>query len=658
MRLEKDVFMILLLIRYLSETYPLPLHQFTFEEIVDKSTIGITPWDLLERKAGDSYATALVNAMTILEPKFPFVRVFIDENKHHEVDESTMQELIDLLSAFPADQAFLSSLFEDFMCKELPVFSKATSGDFYTPREIVRCIGTLLDMKGGTLYDPCCGSGAMLIGAAQIASQHSDLTCYGQTQDVNDYKVCCVNFVLHGLAPNLGNQSTNTLTSDQHMDQIFDYILANPPFNLSNENEGYTNFMDQKWHHDSSPKRSGNFAWVQHILRHLKENGRAAVLLPNRTLTSRRNYENHIRKQLICDGAVEAIITFPAGLFCGTKIPFCAWLLNRPQKRSKILIIDATRLEPKIEKAITAESSKKIEKLVNGYREGTLRGRTEEYAVVDLEELAQKDYILSPNWFTVPRSVNLTTMRANSEHLNACIKELQMLFVGKEIFSHIKQWERADMASVWAKVALLDLYKVFGGLAKSKESFGQGRPALDMKTIIRHPFIPDNLSLYVQATEAEAQKHSIKCGDVLLNRTSETIEELACCCVSTKDTEAVYTSFTKRLRPICKQTIYPLYAAGYFQSKAYRLEIERASTVFTTRASIDNAELSRVSVYYPDWNMQYKIGDTLFAFFQYRQNNPDAGHHTLLTEFERLLIEQYISYPIAYFLDNGGLAGE
>jgi type I restriction enzyme S subunit len=144
-----------------------------------------------------------------------------------------------------------------------------------------------------------------------------------------------------------------------------------------------------------------------------------------------------------------------------------------------------------------------------------------------------------------------------------------------------------------------------------------------------------------------------KYGDVLLNRTSETINQLACCCVAAKDSDAVYASFVKRLRPVDKETIYPFYAAAYFRSAAYRREIADVSTVFTTYASIDNAKLSKVSLYYPAYAMQRKIGDTLFAVFNCLRHNADAGLHALLTRFAHLLIERHITYPIACLLEAG-----
>ncbi len=140
----------------------------------------------------------------------------------------------------------------------------------------------------------------------------------------------------------------------------------------------------------------------------------------------------------------------------------------------------------------------------------------------------------------------------------------------------------------------------------------------------------------------------------LLNRTSETIEELACCCVSLKDQDAVYGSFIKRLRPRDKQIIDPLYAACYFRSEIYRWEVENVSTVYTTYASIDNKKLSKISVYFPDKETQKKIGRTLFEVRQCQEQCSDKLQQQLLKEFERLLIQQYITYPILCIQSKDG----
>jgi len=633
------------------------LYQLTLDDFDDspnpQNTVDTTPWDIIVNKHGGNYVTAIANALLHLESRFPFVRRFIEYNEYHKTDESVLNELVHLLSAcIPTQDSYLS-LYEHFMGKATQSFSTAKSGDFYTPIEIIRSISALLDFKQGTVYDPCCGSGAMLIVAAQMALGGSDLQLVGQTQDLETYNICQMNLILHNLDVDLGKQPANTLVSDQHANKTFDYIIANPPFNVSKWNEASPYHNDNRWRYGIPPRSNGNFAWLQHILSHLNESGRAAVILPNGTLTTRVQCERNIREAILCDGVVEAIITFPAGLFYNTNVPFCVWMLNRSQKHSNILMINGERLDPRIGKKFTTDNAKQIEELVESYRKGELQGKTETYAVVSLHELAQKDYILSPNWYTSSNYTDLSNLRFDLRHFEDCMRELKASLKGESILSYIEQWKQVDMTAIsWTKAVLPDLYSIFGGIRKDKKYFGQGTPMLDMKTVIRYPFIPNTSNSYVQVTAGEIAKYNIQYGDIFLNRTSETNDTLAFCCVSTKDMEAVYNGFLHRLRPKDGQTIYPPYAAGYFRSAVYRREIEDISTVFTTRASMSQAKLSSISVYYPDWNTQRKIGDTLHMVFQYLQDNPGTKLCTLLMDFERLLIEQYITYPIMGLLEK------
>ncbi|MDR2296671.1 MAG: N-6 DNA methylase [Clostridiales Family XIII bacterium] len=543
--------------------------------------------------------------------------------------------------------------YEDFLKKKTRL-SPGASGDFYTPMNVAQCIGALLNPTGGSLYDPCCGSGVMLSGASQRMSKDASFALYGQAQDSESQEILKMNSVLHGADIDLGSRAACTLTDDQHPGKLFDYIIANPPFNLSGWYDGYGSvYGDSRWHYGIPPRSNANFAWLQHVLSHLKEDGRAAVLMPNGSLTGRVADESRIREAIVRDGKVEGIIAFPAGLFYSTKVSFCLWLLNNNRDCDKILLVDAEKLEPKIKKTVSAQNVENLVTIVDDYRRGNLKeDRTETFAVVTLEELAQKEYILSPNLYTSVKYLESSVIRANISRLPECINALRLLSADESLLADLTQWERLDMVSTWRKAPLSDLYEIFGGLSKNKEAFGQGQALLDVKTIIRHPFLPDNLHARVRVSKEEAAKYNIKYGDVLLNRTSETNDELACCCVAAKDSEAVYASFVKRLRPVDNKTIYPLYAAGYFRSAAYRREIDNVSTVFTKYASMDNAKLSKVSFYYPEHAMQKKIGDTLFAVFERLRNNTDIELRSLLMEFARLLIEQYITYPILRLLDS------
>jgi type I restriction enzyme S subunit len=198
----------------------------------------------------------------------------------------------------------------------------------------------------------------------------------------------------------------------------------------------------------------------------------------------------------------------------------------------------------------------------------------------------------------------------------------------------------------WEKAAMLDLYQPHGGLAKSRDSFGRGTEIVDVKTVIHHSFLPDSVPTLVEATKEEAKRYRVKAGDILLNRSSESIEQLACGCIVPEDRRMVYGSYVKCLRAKTEEAPTPFYMAGYLRSAVYRHEVERVSPVYTTRANMNEDRLSEIAVYYPDVNTQEKLGQTLFAIFQYKKQNKDAAIDQLFVEFERFLIEQFITYPI------------
>lgn len=657
--LNKETVFSLLLIRLASKTYRPPLHQFSLEDYLldncSTNTISETPWDIVVNKQGGSYFAAIERALASLDSHFSFIRELPDGNRYREVNETALGEFIQMISDIaPLDDASLAMIFENMLKREMRS-NVSAYGDFYTPSALVQCFASLLAPDGGSIYDPCCGSGALLLAAAKMTSKEKPLKLYGQTQDLQSRTICQMNLILHGFEANLGEKCLNTLICDQHLYKKFDYIIANPPFNLSNWCKYDILRRDDRWRYGIPPHSNANFAWLQHILYHLNERGRAVVLLPNGTLTSRNHYESRIREAIIQDGVVEAIITFPAGLFYTTKIPFCAWILNREhQKRKNILLINAEQLEPKIRRTVTEENIDQLHKLMAEHRNGGLQGRTSSYAVVTPEDIAGKEYILSPNLYTDAGQARSITVQKDTSRLAACIDALQAALTDEIVLSRLEQWRQGAMGSLWEKMPLLDLYEIFGGLSKGKDAFGKGHPLLDIKTIIHNPFVPDSLAARVQVSEEELSKYDIKYGDIFLNRTSESVDELARCSVATKDYRAVYTGFAKRLRPKDGRMIYPPYAAGYFQSAVYHKEIMDVSTVFTTRASIDNRKLSRLSIYYPTWDLQCKIGDTLLAVFQNLPGNKDPKQYLLLKTFQELLIEQTITYPIICFFNMEG----
>ncbi|MGL4616644.1 MAG: N-6 DNA methylase [Mycoplasmoidaceae bacterium] len=252
-------------------------------------------------------------------------------------------------------------------------------GEFYTPRSIVRLITKFLKPKKGKIYDPCCGTAGMLIQAKQYIEDHGgkivDFTVYGQEFNNTTWKLAKLNLLLNGIPifnindkneeeGALGNEASNTFTNDQHKDKIFDYIMANPPFNLK---KWFTESLasDPRWFYGKPSENNANMAWIQHILYKLSSNGKAGVVLSNGSLTSSAEYK--IREKIIRDNKVSCVVSLPDKLFYTTGISSCIWFFDNNKKTNDILMIDARNLGELIDGSKKSKeiSDKNLETLSN-----------------------------------------------------------------------------------------------------------------------------------------------------------------------------------------------------------------------------------------------------------------------------------------------------
>lgn len=238
---------------------------------------------------------------------------------------------------FGEEKDLIGRVYEYFL-KEFAVNATKEEGEFYTPHDVVQLIATVIEPFDGTLYDPCCGSGGMFIqSSALVASKQGDISrinVYGQEKEAATYRLAKMNLALRGISHNLGEESDSSFTNDQHKGLYFDYIMANPPFNLKGWwDENLRN--DPRWtDYGVPPESNANYAWILHMLSHLKPlDGVAGFLLANGALGDTDAVE--IRKQLIKNDKVEAIIILPRELFITTDISVTFWILNQNKKGGK-----------------------------------------------------------------------------------------------------------------------------------------------------------------------------------------------------------------------------------------------------------------------------------------------------------------------------------
>ena len=235
---------------------------------------------------------------------------------------------------FGEEKDLIGRVYEYFL-KEFAVNATKEEGEYYTPHDVVQLIATMIEPFDGTLYDPCCGSGGMFIqSAALVKAKRGDISrinVYGQEKEAATYRLAKMNLVLRGISHHLGGMSDSSFTNDLHKGLYFNYIMANPPFNLKGWYD--PNLKDDaRWaDYTLPPESNANYAWILHILSHLKSlDGVAGFLLANGALGDTDTVE--IRKKLIQNDKVEAIVVLPRELFITTDISVTLWILNQNKK--------------------------------------------------------------------------------------------------------------------------------------------------------------------------------------------------------------------------------------------------------------------------------------------------------------------------------------
>ena len=236
--------------------------------------------------------------------------------------------------AFGEEKDLIGRVYEYFL-KEFAVNATKEEGEYYTPHDVVQLIATMIEPFDGTLYDPCCGSGGMFIQSAELVKEKqgdiSRINIYGQEKEPATYRLAKMNLALRGLSHHLGEEADSTFTHDLHKGLYFNYIMANPPFNLKGWYDANLK-GDSRWtDYTTPPESNANYAWILHILSHLKPlDGVAGFLLANGALGDSDTLE--IRKKLIENDKVEAIIILPRELFITTDISVTLWILNQNKK--------------------------------------------------------------------------------------------------------------------------------------------------------------------------------------------------------------------------------------------------------------------------------------------------------------------------------------
>jgi len=372
-------------------------------------------WETLRSKAKQPDIGSLVDgAMTAIENENPTLRGKLDKRfGRAQLGQGVLGELIDLISTIGfADTYDSSDLLGEVYEYFLGQFASAEGkkgGQFYTPSHIVKTLVAVLSPNSGRVYDPCCGSGGMFVQSEEFIKAHGgrvdDISIYGQESNPTTWRLAAMNLAIRGFSADLGKEPGDTFARDQFPDLKFDYIMANPPFNISDwGGEKYES--DPRWQFGRPPVGNANYAWLQHMLWKLRPGGQAGVVLANGSMSSNTGGEGQIREAMVRGDAVEVMVALPGQLFLNTQIPVCLWFLtndktmNGRDRRGETLFIDARQLgtmETRVLKIFTDGDIAKIADTVQAWKTGA------EYEDVagfcksaTLEEIEKNGFVLTP----------------------------------------------------------------------------------------------------------------------------------------------------------------------------------------------------------------------------------------------------------------------
>ena len=342
-------------------------------------------WEHIQNAARQSDIGVLIDrALEAIEIDNPRLKGLLDKRfARTPLPTDKLGALVDLVAriGFGAGEAardVLGEVYEYFLGQFANAEGK-NGGQFYTPRSVVQTLVEILAPHQGRVYDPCCGSGGMFVQSEKFVRSHQgnehDISLYGQESNYTTWRLGAMNLVIRGFDFNLGREAGDTFTNDQHPDLRADFVLANPPFNVSDWWHPKLE-SDTRWAYGTPPTGNANFAWLEHILSHLSQSGRAGVVLANGSMSSGQGGEGEIRRRMVESDVVECMVALPPQLFFNTQIPACLWFLSRDKsarrgcssdRRGQTLFIDARKLGAMESRVFRVFNQADIDKIAGAY---------------------------------------------------------------------------------------------------------------------------------------------------------------------------------------------------------------------------------------------------------------------------------------------------
>lgn len=487
----KSVVLGLVFLKYINDCFKTKYNELVaegegFEEDADEyigDNIFFVPADARWDKIVNASLTAEIGvvidaAMEALERENKQLKGILPKNyARPELDKRRLGNVVDIFENnlhFTGIEArdVLGRVYEYFL-GEFAREEGKKGGEFYTPECVVRTIVEVIQPYKGKIYDPACGSGGMFVQSSKFIERHrgniNQISVYGQELNSNTWRLAQMNLAIRGIEANFGSSYADSFHDDKHPFLKADFVMANPPFN-SSEWGGELLVDDPRWVYGIPPASNANYAWIQHMLYHLNDNGRIGLVLASSSLSSKLEFD--IRKNIVNADLVEGIIDMPPQLFYNVKIPCCLWILSkRKEQKGKSLFIDARKLgymRDRTHRELSCGEEtinygndiKLIADAFSNFREGKYQPITGFSAIANIDNIAVNNFSLSPRCYVGQREVEIND-KSQSDILRKSINKLVLLF---------KQLNRIgitglpfEISSVYSQISIL-LERVYNSL--------------------------------------------------------------------------------------------------------------------------------------------------------------------------------------------------
>jgi type I restriction enzyme M protein len=430
----KHVALGLIFLKHISDSFELKRQQLLADypagaedpdEYLAENVFWVPPearWSHLQASARKTTIGKLIDeAMIAIEKVNPTLKgVLPKEYARPALNPVMLGELIDLISGIALGEGkdktrdLLGRVYEYFLGQFAGSEGKR-GGEFYTPRSVVRTMVEMLEPYKGRVYDPCCGSGGMFVQSEKFAEAHGgrlgDIAIYGQESNYTTWRLCKMNLAVRGIDADIKWNSEGTFHKNELPDLRADFILANPPFNISDWG-GERLREDARWKFGTPPAGNANYGWMQHILHHLAPTGTAGVVLANGSMSSTQSGEGEMRKAMIEGEVIDCMIALPGQLFYSTPIPACLWFLAKDKsngiardrklrdRRGEVLFIDARKFGFMVDRTRREFADEDVSRIAETYHAWRLgEGYTDIPGFcksASLEEIRSHGHVLTP----------------------------------------------------------------------------------------------------------------------------------------------------------------------------------------------------------------------------------------------------------------------